>query len=81
LQGIMDLAGNVWEWCQNKYCEPDGVEVDASGDPRALRGGSWGDASLCCRADYRGLDHLLDRGGYCGFRVVRAHLRPHFRRR
>ncbi|MCP5525025.1 MAG: SUMF1/EgtB/PvdO family nonheme iron enzyme [Verrucomicrobiales bacterium] len=37
-EGIADLAGNVWEWCENWYNE----ETKSS---RVLRGGSWADFS------------------------------------
>lgn len=37
LCGALDMAGNVWEWCLNKYDEKESAD-DAS---RALRGGSW----------------------------------------
>ncbi|MCP5097209.1 MAG: SUMF1/EgtB/PvdO family nonheme iron enzyme, partial [Chloroflexi bacterium] len=36
---LYDLSGNVWEWCCNKYKNPDDVSVDQSGDMRTLRGG------------------------------------------
>jgi formylglycine-generating enzyme required for sulfatase activity len=41
--GAMDMSGNLWEWCLNKYKEPKEVAVDGSGDSRVLRGGSFGD--------------------------------------
>ncbi len=37
--GVLDMSGNLWEWCLNKYAEPEVCEVDASGDLRVLRGG------------------------------------------
>ncbi|MDX2137608.1 MAG: SUMF1/EgtB/PvdO family nonheme iron enzyme [Chloroflexota bacterium] len=37
---ILDMSGNVWEWCLNKDHEPDQIEIDNSGDFRTLRGGS-----------------------------------------
>ncbi len=38
--GAMDMAGNMWEWCLNKYSKSKETEVDESGDKRVLRGGS-----------------------------------------
>ena len=37
--GVVDLAGNVWEWTSSKYASYDGAHVEAK---RVLRGGSWG---------------------------------------
>jgi hypothetical protein len=40
LQGVYDLAGNLWEWCRNEYGNPR--QVQPGGDEsRVLRGGSW----------------------------------------
>jgi formylglycine-generating enzyme required for sulfatase activity len=65
LQGLMDMAGNVWEWMGNYF--------DKKEDFFALRGGSWdGDVThLRCSAR----DCLLPDYGWLsviGFRVCRA---------
>lgn len=61
-EGLMDTAGNVWEWMDNFYDEDKAV--------RAVRGGSWDDRSgvlFCASRDYL----FPDYGHYYfGFRVV-----------
>jgi formylglycine-generating enzyme required for sulfatase activity len=73
--GALDIAGNVWEWCQSKY-EPypydadDGRE-DLKGDGRrVLRGGSFDDGRRLVRCAFR--DDFLpdDRFDNFGFRIV-----------
>jgi formylglycine-generating enzyme required for sulfatase activity len=68
--GVRDLAGNVWEWCLNKYGHPEQIEADTSGDFRVLRGGSWLNYPEYARAPYRdGYDPEI-RSFDRGFRVV-----------
>jgi formylglycine-generating enzyme required for sulfatase activity len=69
LQGVSDLAGNVWEWCLNEYDKPDrvGVTGDAS---RVLRGGSWFNTQDHARAVHRYNLDPLNPYRYLGFRVV-----------
>ncbi|MCP4934080.1 MAG: formylglycine-generating enzyme family protein [bacterium] len=68
--GVMDMAGNVWEWCVNKYNSPETITPDKSGDIRVLRGGSWFNFTGLARVDYRYWNDPDDRDGNWGFRVL-----------
>lgn len=68
-EGVLDLSGNVWEWCLNEYEEPDRMQASGEGS-RVLRGGSWGDRRDFARARFRDSYHPYGRNYYIGFRVV-----------
>lgn len=51
--GVMDMAGNVWEWFLNKHKEPETITADNSGSARVLRGGSWDFDAEDCRSAVR----------------------------
>jgi formylglycine-generating enzyme required for sulfatase activity len=67
--GVMELSGNVWEWCLNEYHNPD--HIQETGDAtRVMRGGSWGDFANDASALFR-FNDLGDFRNYdYGFRCV-----------
>ncbi len=68
--GVVDMSGNVWEWCLTKY-ESSGIQLDGD-DLRVQRGGSWwiaNDNSL--RTDYRNSCAPSIRNHNLGFRIAR----------
>lgn len=67
--GVLDMCGNVWEWCLNKYGNP--ASTGLGGDaPRVVRGGSWYYARNPARAAYRDLiSPPNSRNNLRGFRV------------
>ena len=68
-QGVMDLAGNVWEWTATPYGTYDGRSHE---DKRVLRGGSWGGGdSRTERASNRFRLEANARGQFLGFRCAR----------
>lgn len=60
---IYDMAGNVLEWCEDRY--------DQETNSRVLRGGSWGyGESAFLKSSYRNYEEGNTRREDCGFRCV-----------
>lgn len=56
--GAMDMAGNVWEWVQDRYGNYDAGNLKNpsgpnSGSERVIRGGSWGSDAESIRSSNR----------------------------
>ena len=58
--GLLDMAGNVWEWCQDWY--------DEDRDTKVVRGGSWSYDRSRARVALRSWSDPGESGNDGGFR-------------
>jgi formylglycine-generating enzyme required for sulfatase activity len=69
--GVLDMAGNAWEWTASWYGPYPGPAAD--GTERVLRGGSYASPGLrWARCASRSRSHPCRRQAHIGFRVARG---------
>ena len=72
-QGVMDMAGNLWEWCLNRDgnpAAPESRDINNTGGRRVLRGGSWKGRPVDLRVSNRSWNNADFQFGGIGFRLV-----------
>ena len=73
--GLLDMHGNVSEWCYGWYSSfPQGRVTNPKGSPggtvRVVRGGGWNDYAIHCASSYRNGGSPSYRDSYLGFRMA-----------
>ena len=66
--GVMDMSGNVWEWCRSAWNSADSSLRGNS--HRVLRGGSWYHFQYTARVTYRTRANPAQQLNDTGFRIV-----------
>jgi formylglycine-generating enzyme required for sulfatase activity len=69
MHGVLDMSGNVWEWCLNKSDSPYSTTVDTTKKYRVLRGGSFGLNRGHAASSVRYFNHPFNDWNRSGFRV------------
>lgn len=68
--GVIDMSGNVSEWCLNGAYGPDEPDI-TGGEARAVRGGSYGLSQFSAQTTFRAFVHPGDRVDFVSFRLAR----------
>ncbi|MCX5797589.1 MAG: formylglycine-generating enzyme family protein [Elusimicrobia bacterium] len=80
-QGLCDMAGDAWQWVQDRYHDTyseaprDGSAWEAAAGPeRVIRGGAWSYGAASLRSAARGSRDAGKRASDVGFRLAQSDL-------
>ena len=68
--GLYDLHGNVWEWCQDDWCDNYQDKKSKNIDYAVTRGGSYSSEVVYCRSSFREKFAKNKKRKNIGFRVT-----------
>lgn len=68
--GALDMAGNLWEWCQSQRSDTALLNGYATGESKVLRGGSFYEPARDAAAAYSNQDFPIHMFYRFGFRLV-----------
>jgi formylglycine-generating enzyme required for sulfatase activity len=72
-QGVLDMAGNLWEWCLNTYAHPEleeSLKINTRDAAHVSRGGSWFFKPEVLRVSFRSRNVADYRNDNIGFRLA-----------
>jgi formylglycine-generating enzyme required for sulfatase activity len=72
--GAFDVAGNLWEWCQNDYKDLTIINGFANNRSKVLRGGSFDSSLISAACACRDINYPSVRNANVGLRLVVAPL-------
>lgn len=76
--GLIDMSGNIAEWCEDPWTQNYESDLTWAGDPineesdRVTRGGGWLDQPFVCESAFRAYAVPTQQSSEVGFRVVRS---------
>ncbi len=71
-RGLYDMAGNVWEFVEERWKDSYLETAKVSIDRRVIRGGSFGGAAVNLRVRFRDSHPEIGAGAHVGFRCARS---------
>jgi formylglycine-generating enzyme required for sulfatase activity len=74
--GLVDMLGNVWEWCANEFILDSVAHQSNIRLRRVMRGGGWGVDAWNCLVTRSLGSSPSSRSGHLGFRVAATIERP-----